>query len=235
MTTTAQTSDGDARVTSNLLVVGGVLAVLGNALHPFLPADATTAAFLREATTNPLWVPLHLAIAVSIGALAAGMVLVLRRLRATPAATLATSTAVLAVMGGGLFIFQIGVLDGYVLPQLGAADQTPELLAAATAITTLDTGLLSLIVLLYFGVTFAAFGMALEQADTFARWVRWTATGGGTLGIVVGTLMLLDVAGAVTLVAFRVVALASTVVVLGIGIALRRESAPTPDPAPAPA
>lgn len=226
----------DRRLAAGLLLVGAVLAVIGNVLHPFVPADVTTREFLDEAGGSAIWVPLHLGIVVAIALLTAGLVVVLRGLRGTAGEGLATVTAVLAIAGGTVFAVQIGVLDGYVLPQLAEVEPvTPALLAAATLATTIDGGMLALVVLGYFGAAFLTFGLAVRRAGAFDPWIRWTALGTGAAGVVIGVLMMGDVAGAFTFVAFRVVALGATVVALGLGWSLRREPVAATDAAAAPA
>ncbi|MDX1659757.1 MAG: hypothetical protein R3343_13120 [Nitriliruptorales bacterium] len=212
----------DTKLISTLFLVGAALAVLGNGLHPFFAADATAADIVAEASSSSLWLPVHVGIGIALLMLTGGLALLAGALRDTPGRSYAALTAVLAIVGGTIFTFQIAAVDGYAMR---AVADLPQGEAAAAAIATLgaiDTGLLSLSVMLFLGLTFVALGETCDKADIFAGWIRWTATIAGILGVIVGLLMLADTATDFTFIAFRVVALATTIVAIGIGVALRK-------------
>lgn len=221
----------DRSLTSTLLLSGAALALLGNALHPFFAADATASEVIEEAASSSLWVPLHLGLAIAIALLSVAVVLVARGFIGTAGETLGRVASAGALIGGTTFIVQIGAIDGYVFPAL--ADQGAAGSEAAAALWALDGGLLSLVVMGYFGATFLAFGLAMHRAEAFAPWIRWTAIASGAAGIVVGTMMFLDTGMTFALLAFRVVALGTTAVALGLGLALRRAPAASSRTAPA--
>lgn len=222
----------DARLTSNLLLVGAALALIGNVLHPIFPGDVTAAEVIAE-SESALWVPIHLGIAIAIVLLTVALVQVARRFRGTDGGPLAGVGATVAVIGGAIFTVQIGALDGYALPALAAAGMGGS--EAAVALFALDGGMLALVILLYFGATFLAFGLAMRRSALFAVWIRWTAIVAGSLGLVAGVLMLVDVAAGAAMIGFRFVALAATAVAVGLGLELRRSTVTATEPAPMPA
>lgn len=221
----------NARLISALLLIGAALAIVANALHPFFPADVTIEEFLAEAGGNAIWVPIHLGVGVALVLLTVALVLLARHLRSTAGSTWATIAATLAVIGGAIWTLQLVALDGVAFPALAEGELNEATLAAAAALSEVDMALLSLSVFLYVGATFAALGFALDRADAFAPWIRWTAMVGGAAGLIVGLMMLLDVAATFSFVAFRVVAFATTIVAIGIGVELRK--APAVGAAPA--
>lgn len=223
-------ASNDRRSLSNVLLVGAVLATVGNALHPFIDPDATAEEFLAEAAASSSWVLLHLAIVVAIAALTVGIVVVARSFVGTPGELWGRAATVLAIIGGTVFAVQIGGLDGAVMPaladELAAGSDRAAVLATAGALQALDLALLALVVALYFGAMFVALGYGAQLAGVFSPWIRWTAMVAGSAGLVVGTMMYLGIADAVTFYAFRAIALATTVVAFGLAFHLR--SAPAP-------
>lgn len=222
----------DARLTSNLLLVGAALALIGNVLHPIFPADVTAAEVIAD-SEGALWVPIHLGIAIAVILLTIALVQVARRFQGTDGGPLARTGATLAVIGGAIFTLQIGALDGYALPALAKAGLGES--EAAMALFALDGGMLALVVLFYFGATFLTFGFAMRRSALFAPWIRWTALVAGAVGVVAGVLMLVDVAAGVAMIGFRLVALGATAVAVGLGLELRRSTVTATDPAPIPA
>lgn len=227
----------DRRLAGNLILVGAVLAVIGNAAHPFLDPEAPATEVLATAADSGYWTVLHLGLAIAGVLLTCGVVLVTRMLAGTPADGTARVAAVLAVIGGTLFAVQIGGIDGTVFPVLGervagAADEAV-LLPVAEAFQRFDIALLSLVVMVYFGATFVALGLAFRAVDVFAGWLDVTALVAGVAGVVVGAMMFLELMPTFTFYAFRVVALAVTVVAFGVAAALLRRPAHVDAAAPA--
>ena len=76
-----------ASAASTLLIVGGILGIIGNALHPFLAGDSTTPELLTAiAGRGALWTAVHLVIAAAIVVLTVGAVVLVRVLDGTPGA-----------------------------------------------------------------------------------------------------------------------------------------------------
>ncbi len=217
-----------------VLFVGALLATVGNALHPFIDAAASVEEVLGTINEHGSWELLHLTIAVAVVLLAGGVVLVCRSLQDTAGASWATLASVFAIVGATIFAVQIGGIDGAVMPELAAAlaaaDDPSAVLTTAAALWAFDQALLGLVVTLYFGALFLAFGTALVKAGAFAAWMRWTSVAAGATGVVIGPLMVLGIADEVTFYAFRVVALAVTVVAFGLAAQLTRGTAMASEP-----
>ncbi|MPZ73675.1 MAG: hypothetical protein GEU74_10665 [Nitriliruptorales bacterium] len=209
-----------------LLGSGALLGVVGNVFHPVLDPGLSTQAFLDAVHAAPWWRALHLLITLSVVLLTAGLVLLARRLVSPPGGDAARVTAVLALIGGTLFVAVIGAVDGAAMSALadvsaGAPGQDV-IVAAAAGLRAMDNGLLSLVVALFMGGTFVALGAALRAGTSFGAWLRWSSLVIGGAGIGTGTLMFLGVAAEFTNYTFRVVALGVTVVALALAIQVLR-------------
>lgn len=135
-----------------------------------------------------LWRAVHLLIAVSVVLLTAGIVLFVRKLSESATENAAALTAVLALVGGTLFVTVIGGIDGAAMAALAdsaAGDAGGAIVAAAEAVRAVDPGLLSLVVALHLGATFVALGV-LVQRGARPGWIGWTALVTGTAGVVIG-------------------------------------------------
>ena len=226
----------ERRLAAWVLLAGAALAVVGNGLHPIIPPDVGTQAFLEAVAATDFWVAIHLVVAASVALLVAGIVLVARWLGGTAGGPLGWLAATLALIGGVIFMVAAGGIDGVVMASLAdqmAVTEHPELvLATAEAFLALDFALLGLGVALLLGGAYLALGLALQRADVTAAWIRWTAVIVGGAGIVVGVLQFLGVAEAVALYAFRAVALLATVIAIAIGVQLLRGTAVLPHDRP---
>jgi hypothetical protein len=221
------------RTTAGVLLVGAVLGIIGNALHPLVTPDMTVEEFLETADTSAVWAVDHVLLVASLTLLAVGVVLLSRWLRATRGAALATMAATFAVMGGTIAIMQIGALDLFLMSRLADAyasgENTETVLAIASASLWLDYGLLALWVGLLLGATFLALGLALQRAKVFAGWIRWTAIVAGAAGTALGIVMLFDVALVFAFYALRVIGLVDTIVAIAIGVQLYRGKVTLPE------
>ena len=210
----------DVPTAAVVLFAGAVLATVGNALHPLFEAGVSVESFLEAVEGHGSWQLLHLTIAVGVVLLAAGIVTVCGDLADTAGSSLAALASTLGAVGASIFAIQIGGIDGVVMPRLAeayASGENPEaVLAAATGMYALDLALLALVVTIYVGGLFLAFGLALTRADAFAPWVRWLATATGATGVVIGPMMFLNLADGFTFIAFRVIALGATVVAFAV-------------------
>lgn len=209
-----------------VLFAGAMLATVGNALHPFLETGVSVESFLETVEGHGSWQLLHLTIAVAVVLIAAGIAMVCRDLADTAGSSIAALLSTLGAVGATIFAIQIGGIDGVVMPQLAeayASGENPEaVLATAAGLYALDLALLALVVTIYSGGLFLAVGLALARAHASATWVRWLATATGATGAVIGPMMFLNLADGFTFVAFRVVALAATVVAFAIAAQLVR-------------
>ena len=94
-------------------VIGGLGAILVNALHPHPPAR--TDELLRLVASVPYWTILHYAAALTAGMVVSGLTLLVMTLKHSPARAIGEVGSCVTVLGGAVFVTAI-VIDGYGFP-----------------------------------------------------------------------------------------------------------------------
>lgn len=231
----------DQTLTAALLLTGGLLALVGNALHPHAP-DSDPAASIAALATDATWPWIHLAIVGGILLIIGGLVLFARWLVGSLAEPLAR-LAVAALLIGGAVVTVSTSVDGFgmkalaVAVQAAPATETAAALRAAIAVDTMDFGIWSMGMLILFGAGFGCFAFALAASRLLPLWYAALAAAGALLS---GMAALVQIAvGAETQDAetmFLVGSILLTAWVLALGLRLWRglpEPAPTPASGPA--
>ena len=203
----------DQTLTAALLLTGGLLALVGNALHPHAP-DSDPAATIAALATDATWPWIHLVIVGGILLIIGGAVV-----------TISTS-----VDGFGMKALAVAT-------QVAPAPETAAALRAAIAVDTMDFGIWSMGMLILFGAGFGCFAFALAASRLLPLWYAALAAAGAILSGM--TAMLQIAAGGETQEAetlFLVGSILLTAWVLLLGLRLWRGlpvSVPTPAAGPA--
>ena len=176
------------RMTGSLFIVGAVIGLVGNALHPHT-ADPDAAATVRAIAQNGAWVGIHLAIIVAILLIIGGLVGLAEQFKGTSAAPLARLGLAAALVGGALVTVSSAV-DGFGMKALALSSAGAPAAEAATAqriaiaVRDADFGIWSIGMLVFFGAAFACFGLAVKESRQFPSWFGWAAVvgaGGATV------------------------------------------------------
>lgn len=216
----------DRRLVGAVLLGGGVLLVIGNALHPFLDTAGDPQVFIDELSGGAgLWSALHLVIGIGLLALAVGLVGFAGLLRDSAADAWGRAAAVVGVVGAGIFALQIVALDGIAIPILvedaGAGGST----AALEAAIAVDLGMLTMAIFTLIGVANLLLGMAVLRSRLVGSWVALLLLAGGVLGVVAALVLIGDPRSALAInVLFRIAAALVTIGVLAAGWILYRGS-----------
>jgi hypothetical protein len=227
----------DQTLTAALLLTGGLLALVGNALHPHAP-DSDPAATIAALATDATWPWIHLAIVGGILLIIGGLVLFARLLVGSLAEPLAR-LAVAALLIGGAVVTVSTSVDGFgmkalaVATQAAPATETAASLRAAIAVDTMDFGIWSMGMLILFGAGFGCFAFALAASRRLSLWYAALAGAGAILSGVAAVLQIAEggeTKEAETL--FLVGSMLLTAWVLVLGVRLWR-GLPFPVPTPA--
>lgn len=215
------------RITGGLFIVGAVVGLVGNALHPHT-ADPDAAAIVRAIGQNGAWVGIHLAIIVAILLIIGGLVGFADQLNGTPAAPLARLGLAAALVGGAVVTVS-SAIDGFVMKALALssanapAAETASALRIAIAVKDADFGIWSIGMLVFFGATFICFGLAVSASRRFAGWFGWVAIAGAGGAILAALLQIAasgEVQAAETI--FLVSSLVLTLWTLAMGVLIWR-------------
>jgi Domain of unknown function (DUF4386) len=173
-------------------IVGALLGLVGNLVHPVTPTDDPEGV-ARVIAGSAIWVPVHLAIIVGLVLMLGGLVAIQQSITGGAAGALARFALVAAVAGTTVGLLLV-TLDGLAAKQLAEAWATASPDEQATAVRLVQAqeisnfALLSLFNLLFAGVAFVLYGLAVALSRTYPRWLGWAAVvaaaGGMTAGLV---------------------------------------------------
>jgi hypothetical protein len=171
-------------------VVGSLLGGIGNLVHPVTPMHDPVGV-ARVIAGSRQWVPVHLAIVVGIVLMLGGLVALYHTLRGGVAGALARLGLFAAVAGVTIGLVLV-ILDGVAAYQLAQewAAAPPGDQAVALGLVhlneTLNFALASLFNLVFAGVTFILFGLAVALSDVYPRGLGWIVLVAGVASVGAG-------------------------------------------------
>lgn len=165
------------RVGGGSAVIGAVLGMVGNLLHPVTPIDDPEGV-ARVIAASDIWVPVHLAIVLGIVLMLFGLVAVRHSIRGGLAGVLARFGLIAAISGANIG-FVLLILDGVGARQLAQEwatappDQQETALALVHANETINFAVASVFNFIFAAVTFILFGLAVAFSEAYPRWLGW--------------------------------------------------------------
>jgi hypothetical protein len=171
-------------------IVGSLVAMVGNLLHPATPiGDPEGVA--RTIAESGIWVADHLAIVLGLILMLGGLVAIARSITLGLPGALARLGQIAAI--GGVTVGLILVtLDGVAAKHIAEAwaAAPPEEEAAALRIVlaeeTINFALVTLFNILFAGVTFILYGLAVAWSRMYPPWLGWVVVVAGLGSVVVG-------------------------------------------------
>jgi Domain of unknown function (DUF4386) len=177
-------------------IVGALLGLVANLLHPITPTDDPEGV-ARVVADSELWVPVHLAIIVGLVLMLGGLVAIYHSIGHSVgggvAGVLGRFGLVAAVAGTTVGLVLIA-LDGLAAKQLAEAWATAPAEEKATAVRlvqaqeTTNFALLSLFNILFAGVTFVLYGLAVAASRVYPRWLGLVVVAAGVGGLAAGSI-----------------------------------------------
>ena len=193
----AQTTRGADRWT---FLIGGVAAVLGsllgmvgNLIHPATPINDAVGVAQAIAESDG-WLVIHMAIVIGLILMLGGLMAIADSMHEpmSPRPSLALSRV--AAIAGATVGLTLVTLDGVAAKQaadawgLGAGRRTVSMQLCATLIAerALNFALVALFNILFAGVTFILYGLAVASSNVYPRWFGLVAVLAGFESIVAG-------------------------------------------------
>jgi hypothetical protein len=209
-------------------VVGAVLGMVGNLIHPVTPMDDMEGV-AQVIAESGAWIPIHLSIVIGIALMLLALTAIHHSIRGGVAGALARFGLFAGVAGVTVGLILV-ILDGVAASQLAEewatapADQKATALALVTANETINFALASLFNILFAGITFILFGLAVALSDAYPRWLGWVAVAAGVGSIAAGLIQAYageptDASRVLTIIGPTVI----TLWLLGVGILLLRK------------
>ena len=173
-------------------VVGALLGMVGNLIHPVTPiGDVEGVA--RVIAESDIWVPVHLIIVLGVVLMLGGLVALGHSISSGLPGALARFGYAAAVLGAAIGLILV-ILDGVAARQLAqewASAPTARrevALGLVHANETINFALASLFNFVFAAVTFILFGLAVALSGLYPRWLGLVAAGAGALSLVAGTI-----------------------------------------------
>lgn len=233
-----------ARIGGSAAVVGSVLGLVGNLVHPDTPGPSDPERTARVVAESATWIPLHVMLIVSFLLMLFGLLAVQESLTGAAAGALARLGMSAALVGSTVGVV-ILTADGIASKPLAQAWLSAPVELRAGALGSFRTeeainfALLSPLNIVFAGFTFVLFGLATVVSRAYPRWLGWAAVAGGLGGAVSGVVQ--AASGASTGLTETLGIASPTVVTVwlaAMGVLLvsraRARSVPAPSPSPAP-
>jgi hypothetical protein len=172
-------------------IVGAILGLVGNLLHPGTSGPGHPGERARVVAESSIWVPLHLVLLVSFIFMLGGLVAIHDSIRTEPARTWARFELFAAIVGTACGVVLLA-LDGFAAKHLAeswfsaSAGERSGALAAFRAEDSINFALLSPLNLVFAGFTFVLYGLAAALSDVYPRWWGSVAVVGGVGGAISG-------------------------------------------------
>ncbi|MDQ6710110.1 MAG: hypothetical protein M3Z11_06090 [Candidatus Dormibacteraeota bacterium] len=224
-----QTAASRDTITPLLLVMGAVIGLVGNALHPHI-VNASTESKLRAVADSAMWVGIHAAILVAVLLVIGGLIGFSAALADGPAAPLARLGAVAAVLGGALVSVSTSI-DGFAMRPMAVAwasapaPQAADIVRVARGVDQAGFGIWSIGMLVFFGAAFICLGLAANASGRFGALFGWAAVAGGVMS---GAAALLQLANTGETAAAEILFLVGSIVItlwsLVLGLLLWRRT-----------
>lgn len=213
------------RIGSACAIVGGVLALITNLLHPRLSEfDDYVTAELRLVADSDGWIPIHLGLLLGTLLISAGLYVASRTLADQGVDGLRRLAVGSLLVGTAAAVMTVAI-DGYATKAVAdawAAAQDDVTLATGTAVAEIGWAAFMSLVLVYLGTTPALIGWAVARSRAYPAAFGWPVVILGLLAVVSGVMGMLDGPSATFFLLFTISSGLLTVWVIAIGILMWR-------------
>lgn len=172
-------------------VIGAIVFAVANMLHPRSPDIEVTAEQVKTVAESGIWLTDHLAFVLGALLVLGGLVALQRSITSEPGAAWARLGYVSALVSSGVVAVLVG-LDGIaskVVHDAWAAAPAAEKAAAlriSEALEEVDIGVFSIYIIVFFGITFILYGLAVALSEVYPKWLGWAAVVLGIASFIVG-------------------------------------------------
>lgn len=192
---TAQPTDSSGwiiRIGSVAGIAGAVMGMVGNLAHPATPAASEDPEGLVQTVAGSgVWVPDHLVILLGLILMLGGLVAISHSIRGGLPGAMAR-LGYIAAVGGVTVGLILLIIDGVAAKHLAETwavappEERPAALHAFLAEEAINFALGTLFYILFAGVTFMLFGLAVAWSRVYPRWLGWVVVVAGLGSVVVG-------------------------------------------------
>jgi len=172
-------------------IVGAIIFMFANIAHPRSPNIEVNQAQIETVANSSIWLTDHLLLFLGGFLLLGGFVAIQRSITSGVGAAWAQLGYVSAIVSTSVWTVLMAV-DGITSKVVHSAWATAPLAEKATALRiadmmeNIDIGIFSLYIVVFFGITFILYGLAVAQSDTYPQWLGWVAVVLAVACLVVG-------------------------------------------------
>jgi hypothetical protein len=181
-----------ARIGGASAVLGALLGLTGNLIHPQTPGPTDPAGTARVVAASQIWVPVHLALVVAFVLMLGGLLAIRESIRGSLGGALARLGLAAGIVGTGVGVVVV-TLDGFAAKHLAVYALTAPAEARAAALElfrveeAVNFALLSPLNLIFAGFTFVLYGLAAALGRGCPHWPGWIVAAAGVGGTLSGT------------------------------------------------
>lgn len=168
-------------------MVGAVIAVIFNILHPRADDVENVRSEIQTALDEGIWLFDHYMIGWAIGLALLAFIGIGRSFTREPSASWGRIALIFGI-GGTAILFTAVLVDGWAIKEAAETESEDVAVAVAYVGGALFIGGIGT----FFGLTPVLFGAALLSGEDYPAWLGWVAVVAGLLGIVTGTIMFFD-------------------------------------------
>ena len=171
-------------------IVGSLLAMVGNLLHPATPTG-NPEGVARTIAQSANWVLVHVVIVVGLILMLGALVALSRSIEGGVPGALAWLGSIAAVAGVTVGVILV-IVDGVAAKHLADAweaappDEAAAALRVVVAEEAINFALASLFNILFAGVTFILLGLAVASSGEYPGWLGWVVVVAGVGSVPVG-------------------------------------------------
>ena len=179
------------RIGAASAIIGSIALMVANVLHPRSPEIQVYERQIEAVAASGNWVTVHLVWVVASLFLLAGMLAIGRSITTGPGAAWGWFANAGALVSTSIISVLIG-LDGLASKAIhvawanAPAAEKATALQIALAMEEIDVGLFTIYIIVFFGITFMLYGLAVSLGETYPRWMGWIAFILGLASLVVG-------------------------------------------------
>lgn len=181
------------RIGSVSAVIGAIIFMIANIVHPRSPNIEVYQAQIETVAHSQIWITDHLFLLMGGFLLLGGLIAVRHSIATGVAAAWAQLGYVSALISTSLWAVLMG-LDGIASKAVhnswavASVEEKIIALRVAEMMEEIDVALFSLYIILFFGITFFLYGVAVSMSDAYPKWLGWVAIILAVASFVVGVI-----------------------------------------------
>ena len=179
------------RISSLAAIVGSIFFMITNILHPRSPNIEVNEFQIETVAHSNIWITDHVVMWLAGVLMLAGLIAIQQSITSKDSLAWAYLGYVSAIISTALWTVLMAV-DGIaskMVHSAWAAAPTAEKASAlrvAEMMEEIDVALFSFYIIIFFGLTFFLFGLAVLKSDNYPTWLGWTAVVLSVASFIVG-------------------------------------------------